>query len=110
VATKKGKMLEITITETATEERWTLKGRLVWPWVNELRANWMKAHGAIEGRTCIVVLNELSSIDDTGERILRTMANQGAHLVASGVDMKRALKQHIFAAVCRAMSDIPANS
>ena len=102
MATKTGKMLEVTITETATEEKWILKGRLVWPWVNELRANWMKAHCAIEGRTCIVVLHELSSIDDTGERILRTMANQGAHLVASDADMKRALKQRILAAARRA--------
>jgi hypothetical protein len=54
--------------------------------------------------------NESAIIMPVRERILRTMANQGAHLVASGVDMKRALKQHIFAAVCRAMSDIPANS
>jgi hypothetical protein len=35
-------MLKVTITDTATEEKWTLQGRLVWPWVNELRANWAK--------------------------------------------------------------------
>ena len=28
-------MLKITITNTMTEERWTLHGRLVAPWVNE---------------------------------------------------------------------------
>ena len=83
--TKNGNMLKITITDTATEEKWILQGRLVWPWVNELRANWMKAHRAVEGRTCIVVLNEVSSIDESGERMLRTMSNQGAQLVASRV-------------------------
>ena len=91
--TKKGKMLEVTRTETATEERWTLRGRLVWPSVNELRANWMKAHRGAEGRTCLVVLNEVISIDESGERVLRTMCNQGAQLVASSMDMKRLLER-----------------
>jgi hypothetical protein len=31
-------MLKITITDTAEEERWTLQGRLVAPWVRELKA------------------------------------------------------------------------
>ena len=85
-------MPKIRITNTATEEKWTLQGRLVWPWVNELRANWMKTHRA-EGRTCVVVLNEVSSIDESGERMLRTMYNQGAQLIASSVDMKRVLER-----------------
>jgi len=85
-------MPKLTITSTATEEKWTLQGRLVWPWVNELRANWMKTHRA-EGRTCVVVLNEVSSIDESGERMLRTMYNQGAQLIASSVDMKRVLER-----------------
>jgi hypothetical protein len=80
--TKKGKMLKVTITDTATEEKWTLQGRLVWPWVNELRANWAKAQRAAEGRTRIVDLNEVRFIDESGERMLRTMSNQGAQLVA----------------------------
>jgi hypothetical protein len=86
-------MPKFTITSTAMEEKWTLQGRLVWPWVNELRANWMKAHRAVEGRTCVVVLNEVSSIDESGERMLRTMYNQGAQLIASSVDMKRVLER-----------------
>ncbi|MFY9532211.1 MAG: hypothetical protein WBC04_00910 [Candidatus Acidiferrales bacterium] len=86
-------MLEVTITDTATEEKWTLQGRLVWPWVNLLRENWRRAHRAAEGRTCIVDLNEVRFIDESGERMLRSMANQGAQLVASSVDMKRVLER-----------------
>jgi hypothetical protein len=80
--TKNGKMLKIAITDTATEEKWILQGRLVWPWVNELRVNWAKAQRAAEGRTCIVDVNEVRLIDESGERMLRTMSNQGAQLVA----------------------------
>jgi hypothetical protein len=86
-------MLKITITNTAAEERWSLEGPLIWPWVNQLRANWMKAHRAAEGRACMVVLNEVSSIDESGERMLRSMCNQGAQLVASSVDMERVLER-----------------
>ena len=75
-------MLKITITDTATEEKWTLQGRLVWPWVNELRVNWAKAQRPAKGRTCIVDVNEVRLIDESGERMLRTMSNQGAQLVA----------------------------
>jgi hypothetical protein len=35
-------MLKITISNTATEERWTPQGRLVVPWVNELMASWKR--------------------------------------------------------------------
>jgi hypothetical protein len=83
LGTKKGRMLKVTITDTATEEKWTLQGRLVWPWVNELRANWAKAQRAAKGRTRIVDLDEVRFIDESGERMLRTMSNQGAQLVAS---------------------------
>src|SRR5271170_5824353 len=32
-------MLRVTVAETATEQRWTLEGRLVGPWVGELRTD-----------------------------------------------------------------------
>ena len=37
-------MLKITIADTAMEERWTLQGRLVAPWVGELKTSWKRAH------------------------------------------------------------------
>jgi hypothetical protein len=88
---RREKTLDITVTQTMSEEKWTLKGGLVWPWVNDLRANWMRVHRGIERRRCLVVLNELSSIDETGERMLRTMYNEGAQLVATNVRTKRLL-------------------
>jgi hypothetical protein len=35
-------VLKITINETVTEKRWILEGRLVGPWVGELRRSWKK--------------------------------------------------------------------
>jgi anti-anti-sigma regulatory factor len=84
-------MLKITITNTAKVERWTLQGRLVAPWVDELKASWKRAQRSAQGRRCIVNLDEVTFIDKSGERMLRTMCSQGAHFVASDVYVKHVL-------------------
>jgi len=63
-------MLKVTITNTPTEETWTLHGRLVAPWVNELKASWKRARLTAEGRRCVVNLEEVTFIDKSGERML----------------------------------------
>src|ERR1700733_14998051 len=86
-------MLKITITNTATVERWTLQGRLVVPWVNELKTSWKRARRAIRRRTCVVNLDEVTCIDKGGERMLRSMSKQGAQLVARDVCVKHVLNR-----------------
>ena len=61
-------MLKITITSTATEERWFLQGRLVAPWIDELKASWKRAHRTALARRCIVNLDEVTFIDKNGEK------------------------------------------
>jgi anti-anti-sigma regulatory factor len=84
-------MLRITIHNTATEERWTVEGRLVAPWVNELKASWQKSHGTAREQRCIVNLDEVTFIDKSGERVLRFMSKQGAQFVARDVYVKHVL-------------------
>jgi anti-anti-sigma regulatory factor len=84
-------VLRITIADTAMEERWILQGRLVSPWVNELKASWKKAHNPVQGRRCIVNLDEVTFIDKSGERMLRSMSKQGARFVACDVYVKHVL-------------------
>jgi len=84
-------MLKITITSTAKQELWILQGRLVAPWVKELKANWKRARRTTQGRRCIVNLHDVTFIDRSGERMLRCMFNQGAQLVASDVYVKQVL-------------------
>jgi hypothetical protein len=84
-------VLKITITNTETVQRWALQGRLVAPWVNELKTCWNRARRTIEGRGCVVNLDEITFIDKGGERMLRSMSKQGAKLVASDVYVKHVL-------------------
>lgn len=86
-------MLKITVTETATELKWTLQGRLVVPWVRELRKSWNAAHHAREGRKCLVDLNDVTVIDESGEKLLRSMAREGVQFIANGVSNKHFLEE-----------------
>lgn len=93
MGTRKAKILKVTVTENATEEKWVLQGSLKWPWVNQLRVDWRMAWQTGQGRTRVVDLNEVTFVDEIGERMLRIMANQGARFVATGMDMKRVLQR-----------------
>jgi DNA-binding LytR/AlgR family response regulator len=52
---------------------------------------WDRAQRTIEKRRCIVNLDEITFIDQGGERILRSMSKQGAKLIASDVYVKHVL-------------------
>ncbi len=86
-------MLKITRTGTPEEEKWILQGRLVGLWASEVRRIWKETHRTGDNLKCIVDLNEVTSIDKTGERLLQTMSKQGAQFVATGVYIKHVLQQ-----------------
>jgi hypothetical protein len=86
-------VLRITLHETPTEKRWILQGRLVGPWVGELRTSWKKTHGNHSGGTHIVDLSDVTFIDNRGERLLRTMSKEGAQFIATGIYIKH-IVQH----------------
>lgn len=86
-------MLKITITETQTESRWILQGRLLGPWVKELRRYWEAKHTRESGKRCVVDLNDVTAIDKTGERLLRAMSKTGADLISNGLYTKHLLEK-----------------
>jgi len=86
-------VLKITIMETATDRRWIVQGRLVGPWVSELRTTWKRAHKSQDKRACIIDLNDVTFIDKSGERLLRAMSKKGAQLIARGLYVKHVLEQ-----------------
>jgi len=86
-------MLRITVTETALEERWILQGRLTKGSVAELLSSWRASVARPSTRCRIVDLNEVTSIDKSGEDALSIMVHDGATFVASGVYTKHLLDQ-----------------
>ena len=78
-------MLRITIAETLTEQKWTLEGRLVQPWISELKSTWMKTETTRQERKCVVDLTAVTFIDKSGEKVLAELAKEGAELIATGI-------------------------
>ena len=86
-------MLRITVTEGASEQRWVLQGRLYGCSVEELSTNWrIKRRERPPTQSCIVDLNEITSIDKDGEQVLLMMIRDGAKFVATGVYTKHLLQ------------------
>jgi len=78
-------MLRITIAETLSEQRWTLEGRLVQPWISELNSCWTRTETARRERKCVVDLTGVTFIDKSGEKMLAALCKEGAELIATGV-------------------------
>jgi ABC-type transporter Mla MlaB component len=78
-------MLRITIAETLSEQKWTLEGRLVQPWVSELKSCWTRTETARRERKCVVDLTGVTFIDKSGEKVLTELSKEGADLIATGV-------------------------
>jgi anti-anti-sigma regulatory factor len=85
-------MLRITITEGPAEQRWTLQGRLVAPWVAVLETSWKRSHHRRDSRKCIVDLSDVTLIDDQGEEALRAMRRAGAEFIACGVETRHVIE------------------
>jgi|SRR5690242_9425611 ABC-type transporter Mla MlaB component len=86
-------MLKISFTETPSEKRWILEGRLKQPWVRELKASWRKNYQTGKQRPCIVDLNEVTFIDKSGMRLLHMLMRDGAQFTASGIYTKHVIEQ-----------------
>lgn len=81
-------MLRISITENATEMRLVLQGRLTGAWVDELKTSWRAASQLLKGRTCKVDIDQLTFIDQKGNRALRAMSREGARFIANDLHMR----------------------
>ena len=84
-------MLRITVTETSSEQRWVLQGRLTESSIEELIKNW-RANRCCPALDCVVDLNEVTSIDKDGEQALLMMIRDGAKFVATGLYTKHLLE------------------
>jgi hypothetical protein len=56
-----------------------------------LRSIWARVRDQSNGGTSVVDLSDVTSIDERGESLLRTMKEDGARFVARGVDMRHIL-------------------
>ena len=84
-------MFRVSYSDTADGQRWRLYGRLVGPWVDELRSCWKYAREQAPLARAVVDLKEVTFIDQAGEKLLADMRSAGAELVATGVEHQHLL-------------------
>jgi hypothetical protein len=85
-------MLRITVTENASEQRWILQGRLAGSSIEELTESWCSNRLSQAGKSRIVDVNGVTSIDKDGEQVLLMMIRDGVKFVARGLYTKHLLE------------------
>ena len=86
-------MLRISVIDSRTERRLVLEGKLIAPWVAELRSAWKAANGEIEGRALVVDLENITVLSQEGENTLLELMSEGAKFRCSGVLTKHVIQQ-----------------
>ncbi|ULA60706.1 MAG: hypothetical protein LZF60_270031 [Nitrospira sp.] len=86
-------MLKITVSNEHPGITFTLSGRLVGPWVQELRQCWTRAEFD-DPTHCQIDLREVTFIDEAGRTLLSQMDREGVRIHAKGC-MTKAIVQDL---------------
>jgi hypothetical protein len=86
-------MLRISVVDSRTECRLVLEGKLIAPWVAELRTAWKAVNQEISGRSLVVDLGNVAVISQEGENALLELMNEGAKFRCSGVLTKHVIQE-----------------
>ena len=86
-------MLKISVVDSRTECRLVLEGKLIAPWVAELRTTWMTVDHEIKGRALVIDLGNVAIISQEGENALLELMNAGAKFRCSGVLTKHVIQE-----------------
>jgi anti-anti-sigma regulatory factor len=80
------------IADTPFEQKWVVQGRLCRQWAADLKERWESTRSTRKGRKCTIDLEDVISVDATGEDVLVRMVAEGATLIANRAYMKHILE------------------
>jgi hypothetical protein len=86
-------MLKISTVDTNSERRLVVEGKLIPPWVGELRKSWRVAAADLNGRRIVVDLKNATVISPEGKDALFELMREGAKFSCCGVLTKHMLKE-----------------
>jgi hypothetical protein len=86
-------MLKISTVNRRSERRLVVEGKLVQPWVGELRTTWRSAGEGLEGRKLVIDLSNATVISREGEDALLELMKEGANFSCCGVLNKYVMRQ-----------------
>jgi hypothetical protein len=86
-------MLRISVVDSRTQRRLVLEGKVIAPWVSELRTTWKTAKTELRGRALVIDLRNITVISQEGENALLELISEGAKFRCSGVLTKHLIQQ-----------------
>jgi hypothetical protein len=86
-------MFRISTIESRSQRTLVAEGKLVGPWVAQLRTAWREASDGLEGRKLVINLSNLTLISDDGEDTILDLMKQGAKFSCCGVLNRHVLKE-----------------
>jgi hypothetical protein len=85
-------MLKISVIDSRRECRLVLEGKLIAPWVAELRTAWKTVSEGIDGRVLVIDMGNVAIVSQEGENALLELMNSGAKFRCSGVLTKHVIQ------------------
>jgi hypothetical protein len=86
-------MLRISTIDTRFQRRLILEGKLVEPWLGELREVCRHANETLEGRRLVIDLTDVTVIGCEAEGTLSDLILQGAKFSCGGILIRHVLKR-----------------
>jgi hypothetical protein len=86
-------MLKISRIDTKSERRLVVEGKLVEPWLAELKRTWNDASEELQGRKLVIDLRNATVISHEGENALYELMREGARFSCGGVLTRHLLKR-----------------
>jgi hypothetical protein len=86
-------MLKISLSDTRTQRRLILEGKLIAPWVAELRAVWTRVKVELNGRELVIDMANVIIVSQEAENTLLEMMDEGAKFRCRGVLTKHVVQQ-----------------
>src|SRR5882724_3562865 len=88
------RMLKISVIDQRTERWLVLEGKLISPWVAELKSAWRTANGQIGRSPVVVDLRNVTIVSQEGKNALLELMGEGAKFRCSGVLTKHVVQEH----------------
>jgi hypothetical protein len=86
-------MLKISVVDRPTQRHLVLEGKLIAPWVAELRSTCESSRADLHGRELVIEMKHVTTIIQEGENLLLQLVNEGFKFRCRDVFTKHVVKQ-----------------
>jgi hypothetical protein len=86
-------MFKISLIDSTRQRRLVVEGKLIAPWVAELRNACEEARADLRGRELVIEMRHVTTISQEGENIILELINGGTKFRCEGVFTKHVVKE-----------------